>query len=384
MLYEFIAENRAEIIARCRAKISSRPAPRPTDAELSHGVPLFLEQPIAAIRDTPSRTPEITVTAGRHGRELLARGFSVAQVVHDYGGICQTITELAVEKDAAITSLEFKSLNRYLDEAIAEAVSEYAGQRANEGTERMGRMAHELRNLLNTAMLSFDAIKSGDVGINGSVGAMLGKSLAGLRRVVDRELMEVRLDAGIADHQVFAVSALVEDIEVIATLDANQRNRRFSVESLATPVMLRGDRQILESVVVNLLQNAFKFTAPQGKVLLRVRATDDRVLMDVADECGGLPSGRAEAMFEPFEQRSADRSGLGLGLSICYRGARQNGGEIRVGDRLHLHVGSAALRGAAASDHVVARGRAGDRASASTRASSRCRAWRGSAYAASR
>ena len=48
------------------------------------------------------------------------------------------------------------------------------------------------------------------------------------------------------------------------------------------------------------------------------------------DECGGLPPGKAEDLFRPFEQRGADKTGLGLGLSISMKGVRANGGEIRV------------------------------------------------------
>ena len=68
--------------------------------------------------------------------------------------------------------------------------------------------------------------------------------------------------------------------------------------------------------VTNLLQNAFKFTRAPGHVWLRTRATADRVFIDIEDECGGLPPGQAAELFRPFEQRSTDRSGLGLGLSI--------------------------------------------------------------------
>ena len=65
-------------------------------------------------------------TATRHGRDLLALGFTVSQVVHDYGDICQAVTELAIEQNAPITTDEFKTLNRCLDTAIAEAVTEHA------------------------------------------------------------------------------------------------------------------------------------------------------------------------------------------------------------------------------------------------------------------
>jgi signal transduction histidine kinase len=53
---------------------------------------------------------------------------------------------------------------------------------------------------------------------------------------------------------------------------------------------------------------------------------------EIEDQCGGLPPGKAETLFNPFEQRSADRSGLGLGLAICMRGTLAVGGTLRVRD----------------------------------------------------
>src|SRR5579863_8168030 len=120
MLHQFITENRSEIIDRCRAKIASRPAPRPTDVELEHGVPLFLDQLADTLRLALTTHPAIGKSAAKHGDELLHRGFTIAQVVHDYGGVCQAITELAVETQAPITTKEFQTLNLCLDDAIAE------------------------------------------------------------------------------------------------------------------------------------------------------------------------------------------------------------------------------------------------------------------------
>jgi hypothetical protein len=97
MLHEFILTNRDEIIGRCRAKVATRSIPPPTDAEIDHGVPLFLEQLVDALRLGLSSSPEIGRSAVLHGHDLLRQGFTVSQVVHDYGDICQSITELAVE-----------------------------------------------------------------------------------------------------------------------------------------------------------------------------------------------------------------------------------------------------------------------------------------------
>ena len=107
MLHEFIAVHRDEIIRRCRAKVAARSMPPPTPAEIDHGVPVFLDQLQSALRFGLSMKSEIGVTALRHGHDLLLQGFTVSQVVHDYGDGCQAITELAVELDAPISTDDF-------------------------------------------------------------------------------------------------------------------------------------------------------------------------------------------------------------------------------------------------------------------------------------
>ncbi|MBA3452588.1 MAG: HAMP domain-containing histidine kinase [Deltaproteobacteria bacterium] len=333
MLHEFITAQRSEIVARCRAKISSRPAPRATDLELEHGVPLFLDQLTATLQLASQGTEAIRASATKHGHDLLRRGVTVAQVVQDYGGIGQAIAELVRETDAPITTEEFQTLNACLDEAVACAVTEYGRLREHEGTERLGRLAHELRNHLNSGLLSYEMLKTGSVGIDSSTGKVLARSLMGLRNLIDRELAEVRLGAGMYQRESIMVSDLLADLEVPAAMEANARNLELSVIRIATDVKIHADRSILEAVLSNLLQNAFKFTKPRTHVVLRTRATADRVLFEIEDQCGGLPAGKAEDLFRPFEQRSPDRKGLGLGLEICARGVKVNDGLIHVRDQ---------------------------------------------------
>jgi hypothetical protein len=185
VLHEFIAANRLEIIRRCRAKVATRSVPPPTEAEIGHGVPVFLDQLIDALRFGQTKSPEISMSAIKHGHELLRQGFTVSQVVHDYGDVCQAITELAVELNAPISTADFRTLNRCLDDAIAGAVTEYGRERnqsgvdgeSARGTERLGFFAHELRNLLNTSLMAFEVLKTGNVGVGGSTGTVLHRSL---------------------------------------------------------------------------------------------------------------------------------------------------------------------------------------------------------------
>ena len=359
MLQTFLGRHRETLIARCRSKVATRRAPRATEQELRYGIPLFLDQLITALRleqpSSPSRagtapvappTPpmpavssDIGRTAGQHGVELLRSGFTVGQVVHDYGDLCQTITEVAIEQHATISADEFHTLNRCLDNAIADAVTEFGRHRdefaSDESTramnERLGFLAHELRNLVGTAILAVATIKKGHVGLVGATGFLLDRSLLGLRDLVDRTLVEVRLTAGIPERREhILITDFIGDVQVAAALEAEVRDLEFTVTPVEEGLAVEGDRQILEAAMANVLQNAVKFTRPRGRVSLKAYSEADRVLIDVEDECGGLPQGKAEEMFRPFEQLSAERTGLGLGLPISRRGIEANGGKLSV------------------------------------------------------
>jgi signal transduction histidine kinase len=284
---------------------------------------------------------EIGVTAARHGHELLQRGFTVDQVVHDYGDLCQAITELAFEHDAPIHVDEFRTLNRCLDNAIAAAVTEFAYKRDRsiaDGrlqtfNERLGFLAHELRNLIHTATFAAAAIKAGNVGFAGATGAVLDRSLIGMRNLIDRSLADVRVAAGMpARHQLLSVADFIAEVKISVSLEANARECGFTVSAVDPTLAVDADRDMLLSAVGNLLQNAFKFTQHHTDVSLNAYAAADRIRIDVEDNCGGLPPGDAEKLFLPFIQSGEDRSGIGLGLSICRRSVEANNGVLSVQD----------------------------------------------------
>jgi signal transduction histidine kinase len=358
VLHEFLTTNKADLIARCRIKVAKRLAPKVAGTELAHGIPRFLDQLIKTLEVEQTSEPmrsrrvsgpagggtavsEIAATAALHGRELSEQGFTVDQVVHDYGDLCQAIADLAFERGVPIQVDEFRTLNRCLDNGIADAVTEYAFQRnslvesnsVKALNERLGILAHELRNRLHTATLAVMAIKAGNVGATGATGALLDRSLIGMRNLIDRSLADVRITAGMPPRaRLISLAEFVADVKISASLEAHARQCEFTVGEVDAGLGLDVDREMLFSAVGNLLQNAFKFTHRHTEVSLNAYAAADRIRIDVEDHCGGLPPGAAEDMFLPFKQSGEDRSGLGLGLAICRRSVEANNGVLKVRD----------------------------------------------------
>ena len=333
MLHDFIIENRARIIARCKVKLVGRWAPRATEAELERGVPLFLDQLVETVRSAGGATPAMKNSAVEHGGSSLHQGFTIAQVVQDYGSICQAITEIAIETEAPISALDFKTLNLCLDQSVAGAVTEYSRLRAVEGTERTGRLAHELRGHLHSISMAFEILKSGEVGLGGSTSNVIDRAICSLRKLIERELVEVRIGSGVVHPHTIVVSEFLGDLASTAAMDARTRSLELLVMPIADDVTMFADSHVLTSVVSNLLQNAIKFTRAKTSVVLRADATADRVKISIEDHCGGIVDGDTEALFSPYEQRNADQSGMGLGLAICRSGARASGGDIHVLDK---------------------------------------------------
>ena len=356
MLHEFLTNHRTLLINRCSQSAAQRDPHGDAASDSKFGIPLFLDQLIKTLQveqsggslasqvvsgpiGGPSTWSELGAAATQHGRELSQHGLTVEQVVHDYGDLCQAITGLAFELDAPIATSEFKTLNRCLDNGIADAVTEFSHQRdlVSEDREsqalnqRIGFLAHELRDHLSTATFALRLIKAGKVGFAGATGAVLDRSLIALRGVIDRSLAQVRMSDGMpVQPQVISIAEFLADIKASASLEAESRGCGFVVTAVSPGLAVSADRDLLASAVGNLLSNAFKFTHPGTTVSLRVLEAAHHVLIEVQDQGPGLPPGDKEDLFKPFVQRGDDKSGLGLGLSICRRSVEANNGFLSV------------------------------------------------------
>jgi signal transduction histidine kinase len=198
--------------------------------------------------------------------------------------------------------------------------------------ESYGFLVHEIRNLVNTAIVACEVLNLGKGAPRGDAGAVLKRSLTGLRQLVDGSIAEIRVRQGRQYRVPIVVGDLVDELTPTALVEADKRGLHLAVKRGDADAIVHADRQVLAAVLVNLLQNAFKFTGPGTTVRLSVRTTVDRVLIDVADQCGGLRDGGVAALFQPFEQQARDRSGLGLGLAFSRRSVEANDGCISARD----------------------------------------------------
>jgi signal transduction histidine kinase len=355
-MHNFLTEYREELILRCKEKVSRRPYRAATDAQLANGVPMFLDQltrTLAAERNDDSddsikisgraggdsaALSEIGISATAHGKELLDLGYSLDQVVHDYGDLCQAITDLAFECNQPFSVDEFRTLNRCLDNAMADSVTGFSAQRdadiardtlANE-TQRLGCFAHELRNALETATNAVRALEMSNMPVAGAIGAVLKRSLSALGKLIDQSVAVVRQERP-AQRQTFALVSFIAEAAVAVRLNTNLRGCTLEVSDVDPLLEINANRETLHAALANLLQNAFKFTTPNSVVSLNAHALEKNfAYIDISDHCGGLAPGDIVHMFAPFTQHDKDRSGLGLGLTIARKNIENDFGTLTV------------------------------------------------------
>lgn len=363
VLYKFLVKNEPEILAMTEAKSLALAGARPSSPLLKQGLPIFFKQLLGVLFNHSGRVgsvvdndgmaraaaendePAMAMAAGRpddaavarsaglHGTELLRLGYSLSHVVHAYGAMCQAITELATKKNIIITSSEFRDFNLCLDVAIAGAVTTYQSirnsQESHREIEHLGFLAHELRNALGTVKVSAELIKAGAVGFNGSTGLIFENGLKRLGELIDRSLTEVRLRVDPSVHnQSVNLIHIIDQLVEIAVIDARAKNQLLDIQVDAT-LVAQADEQLVYSAVSNLIQNAIKFTRDGGVIKIRGFLDLNNIVIEVEDECGGLPD-RASDLFKPFEQQHKDRKGLGLGLTIAQKAIHLNNGTIGV------------------------------------------------------
>jgi signal transduction histidine kinase len=325
---------------------------RSSSDQLRKGLPIFFRQLMdilkheqVAVQDAEATAEAVFVhpgthldeekmvaSAGLHGLELFRLGYTLSHVVHAYGSMCQSITELASEKHLHITAREFHDMNRCLDSAIAGAVTGYQTQRNTEDQNReiqhLGFLAHELRNALTSVNVSLQLIRKGTVGFSGNTGQVLDKGLRRIEHLIDRSLTEVRLRMDPEVHlETWHLVQMVDQILITAQVEARARDQSIDVQ-IDPNIEVEADQQLIFSGLSNLIQNGIKYSGIGTKIQVRAKVAGNDVEIEVEDRCGGRLPDSSKDLFKPFTQHHENRKGMGLGLTITERAVKLNHGKI--------------------------------------------------------
>src|SRR5256885_200032 len=258
LLHQLMADHRDELLALAKDRISrQRPASPDLDAVRDANLPAFLEAVLASIRSVGLESGEagsgnVTPVPGEPIR------FDIDELVHEYGSLCYSAMEIARRKGASIPLREHQALNQSLDDCIARTLMEWEQVKRQDGEEhaaqRLGFVAHELRNALHTAAISFQAIRSGRIPVQGLTGDVVERSHLRLRSMVERLLTQVRLGAKMRGRQEhLQIAQLLQETIAFVSADAADKGIQLSVDP-GGALEVVGDRTLIVSALTNLVQ----------------------------------------------------------------------------------------------------------------------------------
>lgn len=234
---------------------------------------------------------------------------------------------------------------------IADNPDDEVGQLAAAFNDTLGRLEHsfgQLRRFTSDAAhelrTPLTAIRSvGEVGLQKpsdpakyreTIESMLEESDR-LRLLVEGLLSVARADAGQVRLERSVVPALEQAREVSVLLDVLAEEKGQSVSVAGDDgVHADADRVVFRQILINLLDNAIKYSPPGGHISVHVGRKGDMVLIDVCDSGPGIGAEHRERVFDRFYRvdsaRSRDTGGAGLGLSIAKWGAEAHGGSLQL------------------------------------------------------
>lgn len=334
-LRDFMRENRDELLQMAVRKTQEK-QDEGSETEVPERLAIVIDEIIGALDEARRGDPTPhgkSSTAREHGRRRQQLHHSIEKISYDFGSISDAIGDLGQRMGLSFDAGEYRAFNLALDAAIAAALEGYWSEARQEqddaSNERIGFLAHELRNSLSSSQMAFEVLKRNEVGMHSRTGEVLERGLARLEGLISRALLQVKLKAGAKlEPQRLRVHTLLHQITDGA---GSQRDITIHIDA-DDGLEVDADPWLLTSALSNLLQNAVKFTHRGGTVTLRARRHGQDAVIEVEDECGGLPPCKAEDLFEPFVQGSTDRRGVGLGLTITRDAIETHGGTLTVRD----------------------------------------------------
>jgi two-component system cell cycle sensor histidine kinase PleC len=235
---------------------------------------------------------------------------------------------------------------RASQQRLAELAEKYAEEKtraeeANQAKSKfLANMSHELRTPLN-AIIGFSEIM--ESGMFGPLGADKYNEYCSDIRGSGQYLLEVindildmsKIEAGRIrlDFEDLDLDTLLAESMRVVSAKAQEKQLEVTAR-IAPDLHLRADRRAIKQIALNLLSNAVKFTPAGGRVTVRGRATDDFIVLGIADTGIGIAKDALTRLGRPFEQVESQltksHQGSGLGLAIAKSLTELHGGRMRI------------------------------------------------------
>jgi signal transduction histidine kinase len=270
--------------------------------------------------------------AEEHAEQRFWRGYDLPAIVREYGVLREILWDAITEQTEPPLE-ETRRLLRYLFEGLAEATARYVNLRDGEirrrNSEHLGFLAHELRNPIASARMAMELLRvRREIDPSSQMFNVVERGITKAMQLIDDALIAVRLgQVGPQSCANVDLGAMVHDLAAESEAEASAKGLAIVVEGGG---QMEADVRALRSALSNLIRNAVKFSKPKSEIVLRVRATGGRVIVEVEDSCGGLAEGAETKLFDPFVQAGADRSGFGLGLAIAKQATEAHNGQLRI------------------------------------------------------
>lgn len=269
----------------------------------------------------------LSVNHGLKVGELLekARGGKHAELLLDMDGKTYQLDASPVFSEGLISGIVLLMLD------VTE--KEKAEQLRREFT---ANVSHELKTPMHTISGSAELMANGMVrpeDVPGFARQIYGEAQR-MIRLVDDIIRLSHLDEGPGDMKWEEVDLYALAGETMETLLPQAETAGVQMNLGGEPVMVRGVRPLLQSIVFNLCDNAIKYNRRDGSVMVTVKSEGEKAVLWVADTGIGIPAEHKERIFERFyrvdKSHSKEIGGTGLGLSIVKHGVKLHGGDIEV------------------------------------------------------
>ncbi len=338
---QLVREGREEVLRRFVERVEGMhdAKARASPSLICNGLPRFfdrllLELDHAAPPEEASLAGSPAMVGAELGEQRQLLGLDIVSMAREWAVLRDIILELLIESDTKVELWDYQVLSRQISAAMLMSLEGFVSaserERRRLSAQHTMMLAHDVRNQLTAALAAVGFLEREPDERDTAI-AWLHQSLGAVQHLLERELTVARIDAIAGGEEISREPLVIHDllravVHELAPL-ARSRGVTLSIEAIGDLYLL-GDRRLLHSAVANLAGNAVKFTGPGTTVRMIASVVGDRIEVDIADRCGGLPPGMIDRMFTPHVRGSGEASGFGLGLAIAKQAVEAHGGSV--------------------------------------------------------